>query len=345
MMEGSLEQQFLDPGILAGDRWRRMLLRSLARFDWSREGVRLWCVKHPELRWLPFPYPSVSSVEQWRLQLDGMVASGCYPKRWVGRGRFTSTTLASMSWLRGRVGLKFAFLEDPVLSGMLASRQQPGRMNRIRTAAIREEAAAMAKESDRLKVARALLGPKGWLPTLKGDLVKLAALWHTPLEEKDTVKTIEDKLRPLLVDLCHKVPYTPAAASTASSASFAEHYDLTKSPTMAAAPRPSTLTSFGTMSPGPNPASTTSPVAAEDHLNVATLNTHLMNVMDQRFKELGERHEAMLTQVLQHMMQLQTNLRGAEPDHEMGDGWTLTQDTPQADPRLEQLGCLENRDL
>ena len=59
-------------------------------------------------------------------------------------------------------------------------------MNRIRTAAVREEAAAMAKESDRLKVARSLLGPKGGLPTLKGDLVKLAALLQTPLEEKDT---------------------------------------------------------------------------------------------------------------------------------------------------------------
>ena len=53
----------------------------------------------------------------------------------------------------------------------------------------------------------------------------------------------------------------------------------------------------------------------------------------------------MLTQVLQHMMQLQTNSRGAEPDHEMGDGWTLTQDPSQADPRMEQLGCLETSDL
>ena len=54
---------------LKAARWRRLVLRSVTRFGWSREGLRLWCIHHPELRWLPFPYPSVSSAEQSRWQI------------------------------------------------------------------------------------------------------------------------------------------------------------------------------------------------------------------------------------------------------------------------------------
>ena len=68
-------------------------------------------------------------------------------------------------------------------AGMLMARQRPGRMTQLKNAAIKEEAEKLAKEKDRLKVARTLLGPRGGLPTLKGDLVKLAQLLRTEVKE------------------------------------------------------------------------------------------------------------------------------------------------------------------
>ncbi|CAE7503333.1 RE2, partial [Symbiodinium sp. CCMP2456] len=188
-----------------------------------------------------------------------------------------------------------------------------------------EEAATLAQEADRLQVARALVGPKGGMPTLKGDLVKLAALLHTPVGDKDTIKDIRNKLRPIVNDLCNKVPMP----STTSSASSAEHFVLISPPTSAVEVRPSTLTSFGSMSPGPSAPSartptTTTPAADPNTLNASTLNAHLMQVMDQRFQELGVRHEAMFAQVLQHVMQLRMNPQPEAPDQDM-DGWSLTQ--------------------
>ncbi|CAE7211399.1 ABCB25 [Symbiodinium natans] len=329
-----VEPRDLDPDDLVGVRWRRMMLRAVARFDWSREGLRLWCVKHPELRWLPFPYPSVSSVEQWRLQVDGMVANGCYPRKWLGRGVFSQGTLASLTWFRSRVGLKFAFLEDPVLSGMLAARWQPGRMNRIKNAAIKEEAAALARETDRLRAARTLLGPKGGIPTLKADLLKLAALLHTEVADKDTVQTIRDKLRPLVADLCAKVPL-PATSSIDSG----ERSELALAGPSA---RPSMNASSGTMSPGPSGTATAAATSTSGPLNdamtVAMLNNHLTQAMEQRFQELGHRHEAMLNQVMHHIMQMHASQNRDEDM--MNNEWELAPQ-PASDPRLSQLGCLE----
>ena len=173
-------------------RWRRMLLRALARFNWSREGVRLWYVKHPELRRLPFPYPSVSSAAQWQLQVQSMVQSGCYPLRWVGRGVDSQAHLSWMTWFRNRVGLN---VEGPVLTGMLAARRLPGRTQQLKTAALKEEAETATKKGDLLKVARSLLGPRGGLPTLKGDWRKIAALLHVEVSKKDTIKTLRGGLR------------------------------------------------------------------------------------------------------------------------------------------------------
>ena len=357
-----------DPDFRVGARWRRMLLRALARFDWSREGVRLWYVKHPELRWLPFPYPSVSSAEQWQLQVQSMVRSGCYPHRWVGRGTYSQAHLSSMTWFRNRVGLKFAFVEDPVLIGMLAARRPAGRTQQLKAAALREEAEAAAKEGDRLKVARSLLGPRGGLPTLKGDLIKLAALLHVEVSDKDTIKTLRDRMKPTADAICAQMP-------ASSTDTFVEHSDLTASTTplqprqpskttsfgpMSPAPRPSTTTSFGTMSPGvkeePNLPSQGLMMSASSAstLNAASLQANLMQAVDQRFQELGQRHEAMLSQVLHHIMNMQsvtaTPLTG--PDEEMrgNDDWELTSDptqgtTVQPDHRRDQLGCLDDQGL
>ena len=74
----------------------------------------------------------------------------------------------------------------------------------------KEEAALAAKESDRLKVARSLLGPRG---RLQSDLIKLAALPHLNVDEKNTVKTLRERMKPTIADLRAKVPAEPATST------------------------------------------------------------------------------------------------------------------------------------
>ena len=177
----------------------------------------LWFVRQPGLRFLPWPYPSVFSVAQWRTQAEAMIESRCYPRKWLARASFTASNLSLLAWSRGRVGLSLAFREDPILVGVLMARQRPGRMTQLKNAAIKEEAEKLAKEKDRLKVARALLGPRGGLPTLKSDLIKLAQLLHTEVGEKETVPNIRTKLKPVAAALCQQVSYEQATEHMKSS--------------------------------------------------------------------------------------------------------------------------------
>eukprot|EP00913_Durusdinium_trenchii_P035559 g33276.t1 len=57
----------------------------------------------------------------------------------------------------------------------------------------------------------------GGLPTLRSDLVKLAALLHVPLEDKMTVPQIKEKVKPM-VDLLKSKPTTsPSKASSSTT--------------------------------------------------------------------------------------------------------------------------------
>ena len=70
-----------------------------------------------------------------------------------------------------------SFLEDPLLSGMLAAKQTKEAHAAIQGQLmdkLRAEAAVAKEKGEELQAARSLLGPK--LPTLKADLLRLAAL-------------------------------------------------------------------------------------------------------------------------------------------------------------------------
>ena len=104
----------------------------------------------------------------------------------------------------GPYSVKDAFVEDPILLGMLAVRRGPPTTARIRNQ-VAEAQAQAALEEDKLKAARALLGPRHGLPTLRADLLRLAALLHVVVEDKDTVDKLKTKLRPLAAEVCR--PY------------------------------------------------------------------------------------------------------------------------------------------
>ena len=144
--------------------------------------------------------------------------SKCHYKLAVSKKLFTMANLGECIHLRGRLGLKVAFCEGPMLDGMMQAIPMKGMANKIRRAAQAEavaEAKQLASDNKREAEARMLIGPKGGLPTLRGDLVRLAALLHVPLGDKDTIDVIKEKVKPMVAILKEK-PVQPTAAKSKS---------------------------------------------------------------------------------------------------------------------------------
>ena len=214
-------------GLQAG-RWRRMLLKLNERMLWAARGVLLWAVQKPFLRFLPFPYPSTSSTDKWLEQARKQASAGVISKRHyelaVSKKLFTMTNLGECIHLRSRLGLKLAFCEDPMVEGMMQAIPMKGMANKIRKAAQAEavaQAKQLASDNKREAEARMLIGPKGGLPPLRGDLVRLAALLQVPLGDKDTIEVIKEKVKPMVAILKEK-PVQPTAAKSSAKAKAAK---------------------------------------------------------------------------------------------------------------------------
>ena len=124
-------------------------------------------------------------------------------------GGYTVEHLLELGRLRDRCGWKMAFVEDSLLAGFLAARSQKGQREKLRAAALEETKQKIAKESaemDREIMARQLLGPRGGLPTLRSDLVKLALLLNLTPGPKETVAQLQGRIRPLVDILKNKNP-------------------------------------------------------------------------------------------------------------------------------------------
>lgn len=68
--------------------------------------------------------------------------------------------------------MPLCFLEDPVLNGMLARKAAKGLTARVKSQAIaeaRQQAQAAMKDGTVEQEARAPIGPRGGLPTLRSD--------------------------------------------------------------------------------------------------------------------------------------------------------------------------------
>ena len=61
--------------------------------------------------------------------------------------------------------------------------------------------------------------PKGGLPTLKRDLLKLAALLHVKVDDKATIKDLRTELGPAAADVCGKIGYAKAVEHVAPKTS------------------------------------------------------------------------------------------------------------------------------
>jgi hypothetical protein len=118
------------PVTTAIHKWRRFVLRLWDRQLWHLGGLLLWLCAHSSLRFLPDPYPSIATVQQWQLQAQAMVSQHTLISRHLeaanSAGAFTAQNLIEMSRFRDRVGWSQAFLEDSLLSGFLAVKAMRG---------------------------------------------------------------------------------------------------------------------------------------------------------------------------------------------------------------------------
>lgn len=197
LMLGSLGDNFKEAVV---QRWRRMVARLHDRRLWHFHGILLWLLQRPGLRFLPCPYPTVKSCKGWALQVESMSSQKIWPARHLKLAlkAMTPARLSECLFFRDRIGFELAFLEDQVMGNILLVRNMRGQKAAIHKEAMLEaqrEARQVAQSDQRDETIRSLIGPRGGLPTLKGDLVKLATLLHQTVEEKDTVEILKQKVR------------------------------------------------------------------------------------------------------------------------------------------------------
>lgn len=156
---------------------------------------------------------------------------------------FSPANLAECCFLRNRMGLELSFLEDPLLMGMMACRAAKGMGSRIKALARQQadQEAKKARAEGRQEAAvRELIGPRGGLPTLRKDLLKLAALVHVPVTDKMTVDQIRQAVRPVVQEMARD--NTPKKSGASSSGLAVESPQRLLEPKSLPAPESPTTT-------------------------------------------------------------------------------------------------------
>ena len=206
-------------------KWRRFMLRANERALWHVHGILLWLLRRPFLRCLPLPYPAVGTVKDWDKQMSQMLEAGAISKRCAQKIKadklMTSEALRDCCWLRDRLGLRVAFMEDPILPGLLAARGVKGLATKIKEAAAREEkekARQIREKGQHLNAVRELIGPRGGLPHLRGDLVKLAALLQLNVPDKSTIDELKTLIKPVVQTLVGSMAKPDSRSSSSQQA-------------------------------------------------------------------------------------------------------------------------------
>lgn len=182
--------------------------------------------------------------------------------------------------------MALSFLEDPVLAGMMLAKGAKGLRTTLRHEAIKEaksEALAAQKAGKQEEQARELIGPRGGLPTLKKDLLRLAALLNLELDGKETVDQLRAKCKPAVDLIKHGGGFSKKGASSAKSSE-----DSFVAP---ATPKP--LRDQGPQTPQPSPLLSTSS---------RTEGSVTLEQVQVLMAEQGQQFQNMMSQVMTHMM-------------------------------------------
>ena len=324
-MEGAKRLKVPDVGQF-GHKWARMVRRLLSRALWHAWGLLLWLVQRPALRFLPFPYPATTSIMLYEKQVRDMMRNRILSQR---HGNFclienlcTAQNLQELSQFRNRVGWKVAFLEDPLLDGMLAARSSKGQAAKVRNEVIKEAKAhadRMTQEEERREVARQLIGPKGGLPSLKSDLLRLAALLRVETNAKMTIEELKSLIKPMIETL-KGVP----SDSSSSKAGY-------KGRVSKAQPSQKPVAASHQASSSTPPATST--------LNAQQIQ-HMMAMQETKF-------QSMLSQSMQHMMSMHqnpmSNTTAAEALQHFPEVYRMTQEEEMEMNSLEKAALMEDR--
>eukprot|EP00439_Symbiodinium_sp_Y106_P055911 s2181_g7.t2 len=310
------------------NRFRRMCLRLLERNVWHFAGLLLWLLQRPLLRYVPLPYSNTRSLEEWKEQAEAMVKQGAWPRRHyrtaLMQGKFEDVGLMKdAGYLRDRLGIKLAFLEDPMLPGMLAARYTKGVKAAIQSQMVdrlRKEAAEKKAKGEELMAARSLLGPKGGLPSLKQDLLRLAVLLHVEVQSNDTVDKLKARLRPM-VDTLRGIPLSGTAVTTTAATSSRTPLPVASGST--AAPQ-----GLGPGAQGDSPGQA-QPRALPELRSAGPMATNsvdnaaLLSQVQGMLEAPDQRMTTMLAQAMQHVMTMTQQPADGEPplsppDSDMG---------------------------
>ena len=141
------------PRMLA--RWSRMLLKFVRRREWRYRGLLLWLVARPSLRFLPFPWPSCHTVQQYAEQ----------PRRrgapQAAHREISAAELKDLIFLHQKVGNDDAFPGNQQGEQALSIVTSPRRaMQRVKWLAAQER----VRDVSDLEVINPVIGPKGGVP-------------------------------------------------------------------------------------------------------------------------------------------------------------------------------------
>lgn len=285
-------------------RWRRFIMRLVDRYMWHARSLLLWLVQRSSLRFLPFPYPSISTVEDWEYQARTMAEQLVVVPRHTylatKNKAFTSKNLLEMSRFRDRVGWRFAFMGDSVLSGLMALKASCGVNAKLKAAALeeaRQQVATHTDQKERAQAARELIGPRGGLPSLKADLVKLALLCDVTVLESDTIPILQQKIRPVVAVL----------------RDVSKGKDVAKAYITAPAAKPKAVVPPPVVAASVEEPSGSMRSSSPELMTAQQMATIMDNRLHGAILEQDQRLQAMMAQVMRHIEERFKNLPALQP--------------------------------
>lgn len=226
-----------------------------------------------------------------------MCKNGTLPKKHYQQSlqlkAYTVNNVKELHFIRNRLGWNMAFLEDPVLNGLLAARGHRGLQNSLKKAALleaQEQAKVVAEKGQVEEVARTLLGPRGGMPTLRRDLLQLAALLKVEINAKATNEEIKIACRPMVQALMAKPKSLPSPATSAASMAYRT---------------PEQQRARASASPSPTEVSD-APSEASEMITQAQLK-RMLDLQDEKFR-------GMLEQVSQYIMRSNPQMASSQAE-------------------------------
>ena len=172
--------------------WPRFAARVRLRSLWRWQGLLLWLVQRPWLRYFPLPFPQTTDLEDY----ENSQLAACNRTELVGTARARKVGLAEvfkdLLFLRSKMGAYLSWrFHSKIWAIILVGKSKKLMVERAAVAAAIEKYGEPSPA-----IVSDLLGPRGGIPKTKDKLVVLALALG--LEEKGTVLELSQRCREAL---------------------------------------------------------------------------------------------------------------------------------------------------